>query len=73
MGTKRAFRVFSANIFSRIFLIAIKSNLHGGRVATVLVALADVGVVLLQHRGVAVALLVALPAAATDHTLVSTH
>jgi len=46
---------------------------HGSRVALVLEALAHVGVVLFQHGSVAVTLLVLLPPAATDHTLVATH
>lgn len=46
---------------------------HGGRVASVLEALADVGVVLLEDGGVAIGLLVLLITAATDHTLVTTH
>ena len=46
---------------------------HGGGVAAVLVAGADVGVVLLQHRGVAVTLLVLLPPAGPDHSLVTAY
>merc|ERR1712180_107066 len=46
---------------------------HGSRVALVLEALAHVGVVFFQDGGVAVALLILLPPAATDHTLIATH
>jgi len=46
---------------------------QGSRVAFVVEALAHVGVVLFQDGGVAVALLVLLPPAATDHALVSAH
>lgn len=45
---------------------------HRARVASVLRALADVGVVLLEDGGVALPGLL-LPAAPTDHTLLTTH
>jgi len=47
---------------------------HGGRVAAVCGALAHIRVVLLKDSAVAVLVLsVVLPAAATDHSLLSTH
>lgn len=47
---------------------------HGGRVASVLSALADVGVVLLEDSAVAFLVLgVILPATATDNSLLATH
>jgi len=47
---------------------------HGGRVAAVFSALADVGVVLLEDSAVAfLVLCVILPAAATDNSLLTTH
>jgi len=47
---------------------------HGGRVAAVFSALADVGVVLLEDSAVAFLVLsVILPAAATDNSLLTAH
>jgi len=46
---------------------------HGSRVASILEALAHIGVILLQNSGVTVPLLILLPSTASDHTRLSTN